>query len=258
MKPDHTNAPATTSAPAIQAEPVLWRGLDELAASPEYQAAVLDEFPAGASEFVDEPSRRRFLTIMGASLALATGAGCNLRPASQRQIYPYTTQPDEITPGLPLYFATAMPFAGYGQGVLVRSNEGRPTKVEGNPDHPSSLGGATVHGLASVLDLYDPDRSRGPSRRGITVGYEECLAELRKKLYAGGAPKADLNLRVVTETVTSPTLARLITQLLGDFKAGKWVQYEAVSAENARAGLEKVFGKPDGKPVRAIYDFIKA
>jgi molybdopterin-containing oxidoreductase family iron-sulfur binding subunit len=165
MKPDNTETPATASA-----APPLWLGMDALAASPEFQAAALNEFPEGATEFTDEPSRRRFLALMGASLALSTGVGCNIRPAKQRLILPYTTQPDELTPGLPLFFASAFPIGGYGQGVLVRSNEGRPTKIEGNPDHPSSLGGAGVHMLASVLDLYDPDRSRGVTRAASRPG----------------------------------------------------------------------------------------
>src|SRR5262249_35635879 len=149
-----------------------------------------DEFPEGASEFSDEVSRRRFLTLAGASLALGGAVGCNLRPAAQRKIVPYTTQPDEITPGVPLFFATAAPLGGYGAGVLVRSHEGRPIKVEGNPDHPSSLGGASVFALASVLDLYDPDRSRGITYHGFLGAYEQAIAAVRKQLYdANGRPK---------------------------------------------------------------------
>src|SRR5262245_20533518 len=94
--------------------------------TPEYSEVMHDEFPAGAAEFTDEPSRRKFLTLMSASLALAGAAGCGLRPAPQRKIFPYTTQPDEITPGVALFFASAAPLGGYGTGVLVRSNEGRP------------------------------------------------------------------------------------------------------------------------------------
>src|SRR5262249_18312802 len=129
MKPDSTDTAAPDAPPAA---PKLQRGLDELAAVPGYEEAALNEFPEGASGSPDEPSRRRFLTLMGASLALAGAAGCNVRPASQRKIAPYTTQPDEVTPGVPTFYASAAPFAGFGQGVLVRSNEGRPTKIEGN------------------------------------------------------------------------------------------------------------------------------
>jgi len=213
-----------------------------------------NEFPDGASEFTDEPSRRRFLTIMGASVALASGAGCNLRPAAQRKIVPYTTQPDELTPGVPLFFASAAPLSGYGQGVLVRSNEGRPTKIEGNPDAPSSLGGASLHALASVLDLYDPDRSRGITHRGVPTSYEEAVAAIRAKLFAGAAANTAVRLRVLTETVTSPTLTAQLTQLLGTFTNAKWVQYDPVGRESARAGIAKAFGKP----LNVTYDFLKA
>src|SRR5205814_2986605 len=95
----------------------------------------------------------------------------------------YTTQPDEVTPGVPLFFATAAPLGGYGAGVLVRSHEGRPIKVEGNPDHPSSLGASSVFSLASVLDLYDPDRSRGVPHRGLPPAYEQAVAAVRSRLY---------------------------------------------------------------------------
>src|SRR5436305_1157919 len=136
MKPDSTDSAANDPAPPPGK---MWRGLDEFTGAPGYADAALNEFPEGATEFADEPSRRRFLTLMGASMALAGAAGCTVRPANQRKIVPYVTQPDEITPGVPLFFATAATLAGYGTGVLVRSSEGRPTQIEGNPDHPASL-----------------------------------------------------------------------------------------------------------------------
>ena len=212
-----------------------------------------DEFPEGASELADEPSRRRFLTLAAASAALA--AGCNLRPASQRKIFPYVTQPDEITPGVPLFFATAYPLSGYGQGVLVRSSEGRPIKVEGNPDHPGSLGGTEIHAQASTLDLYDPDRSRGVTHRGTPTSYEAAVAALRAKLFTGNNnANTGVKVRILTETVTSPTLAAQINTFLGVFPNARWVQYDAVSSGNAKAGIAKAFGKP----LTITYDFLKA
>lgn len=214
-----------------------------------------DEFPEGAMEFTDEPSRRRFLTLMGASLALAGATGCNIRPASQRTIMPYAREvPAEMLPGVPLYFATAAPFAGYGQGVLVRSNDGRPTKIEGNPDHPSSLGGAGIHALASILDLYDPDRSRVPTHIGNPSSIEVAVSALRGKLFSESIPNAGVRLRLLTGTITSPTLARQITQLLSQYTDAKWVQYDAISSENVRNGVAKAFGKP----LHVTYDFAKA
>ncbi|MBN9122075.1 MAG: TAT-variant-translocated molybdopterin oxidoreductase [Planctomycetes bacterium] len=251
MKPDITDSAANE--PAAPPDK-LWRGLDEFQGAPGYAEAALNEFPEGATE-LDEPSRRRFLTYMGASLALAGAAGCNLRPASQRKIIPYTTQPDELTPGVPLFFASAAPFAGYGRGVLVRSNEGRPTKIEGNPDHPSSLGGTDIHAQASVLDLYDPDRSRGVTQRGTPTSYEQAVAALRGKLFTGNNnANTALRVRVLTETVTSPTFAWQIGQFLNTFPNARWVQFDAVSTENARSGVKKAFGKS----LNVTYDFLKA
>jgi molybdopterin-containing oxidoreductase family iron-sulfur binding subunit len=245
MKPNSTDTAANAAGSP--------RELNELDAQ-GYADAALNEFPEGASEFTDEPSRRRFLTLMGASVALATAAGCNLRPASQRKILPYTTQPDEITPGVPLFFASAAPLGGYGQGVLVRSSEGRPIKIEGNPDSPSSLGGASIHSLASVLDLYDPDRSRSVTHNGLAASYEQAVAALRGQLFKEGTPNANLQLRVLTETVTSPTFAKEMTDLLALFPKAKWVQFDAVSNENAREGIKKAFGKP----LSVTYDVNKA
>jgi molybdopterin-containing oxidoreductase family iron-sulfur binding subunit len=243
MKPDSTDTAANAARPLpLVGEPAALAG---------YGA---DEFPEGAAEFNDEPSRRRFMTIMGASIALAGAAGCNVRPAAQRKITPYTTQPDEVTLGNPLYFATAFPMAGHGQGILVRSNEGRPTKVEGNPDAPGSLGGVGVFAQASLLDLYDPDRSRTVTQRGLPATYEGAVQALRAKLYNETAPKKEVRLRLVTETVTSPTLLGLVAQLLSDFPAARWVPYEPVTAEAARAGNAKALGKP----ANVTYDFNKA
>src|SRR5207253_8617317 len=108
--------------------------------------------------------------------------GCSPRPAPMRKIVPYTRQPEQMTPGVPLYFASACPIGGYVHGVIVRSNEGRPTKIEGNSDHPSSLGGTSVIVQGSLLDLYDPDRSKGPTKTGNPTTYDEVSAALKKEL----------------------------------------------------------------------------
>jgi molybdopterin-containing oxidoreductase family iron-sulfur binding subunit len=235
--------------------PDLLRALDESGENAEFMAAMQNEFPEGAAEWADPVSRRRFLGLMGASLSLAGAAGCNLRPAPQRKILPYTTQPDEITPGVPIFFATAAPLAGYGTGVLVRSHEGRPVKIEGNPDHPSSRGGVGIFEQATVLDLYDPDRSAGVTHYGNPSSYEQAIGEIRKALYeANGQPRAATKLRILTETVTSPTLGEAITKLLHDFPQAKWVQFDAVSRDNAREGIRRAFGKP----LNISYDFTKA
>jgi molybdopterin-containing oxidoreductase family iron-sulfur binding subunit len=234
-------------------------GLVEIVDSPEYRAAQQNEFPEGASEWVDPVSRRRFLGLMGASIAMATGAGCNLRPAPAGKIVPYTTQPDQMTPGVPLFFATATPLNGYGTGVLVRSNEGRPTKIEGNPDHPSSLGGLDILTQATLLDLYDPDRSRATTHNGLATGYDNAVTAIRKELYGVGpngepTPKTDRQLWILTEPVTSPTLGDQITRLLKDFPQAHWVQYDTSGRDNLREGIQKAFGKP----LNIHYDLTKA
>src|SRR5215510_669496 len=142
--------------------PEYWRGLEELADTDEFRELIRREFPQAATEWIDPVSRRQFLQLMGASLALAGLSGCTRQPSES--IVPYVKQPEELVLGKPMYFATAVTLRGYANGVIVESHEGRPTKVEGNPDHPASLGATDVFGQASVLDLYDPDRLQALKR----------------------------------------------------------------------------------------------
>jgi MoCo/4Fe-4S cofactor protein with predicted Tat translocation signal len=255
MTPDKTETPELEPISSADSMGKLNGFLD----SPEFQAAMRNEFPEDAAEWSDPVSRRRFLGLMGASIALA-GAGCNLRPAPERKILPYTTQPDELTPGVPLFFATAAPLSGYGTGILVRSHEGRPIKIEGNPSHPSSLGGVGVYAQATVLDLYDPDRSRGATNKGQPSTYEVAIGALRKELFSSNAltlqpeAKSAIQLRIVTETVTSPSLADQITKLLEKFSNAKWIQHDPVSRKNVNEGIQKAFGRP----LNVTYDFTKA
>src|SRR5688572_33156404 len=141
-----------------------WRSLEELADTEEFGQYIDREFPSQAGEFKDPAGRRQFLKLMGASLALAGVSACTRQP--EERIVPYVRQPEEVVPGRPLYFATAMPLGGFGQPLLAENHMGRPTKLEGNPDHPASLGATDVFGQAAVLDLYDPDRSRTILHRG--------------------------------------------------------------------------------------------
>src|SRR5918995_2704511 len=135
-----------------------WRSLEALAETAEFKEFLHREFPHNASEWLDPVGRRGFLKLMGASLALAGVSACTRQP--DEAIVPYVRQPEDLVPGKPLFFATAMPFAGAGVGLLVESHEGRPTKIEGNPDHPSSRGATDVFAQAAILGLYDPDRSQ--------------------------------------------------------------------------------------------------
>jgi len=134
-----------------------WRSLDELSGKPEFKDWLHREFPQGASEWNNGWSRRNFLTLMGASLALAGLAGCR-RP--EEKIVPYVEAPEEIVPGIPLQYATTMTDGVSACGLVVESHEGRPTKIEGNKLHPSSRGKTDARTQAAILDMYDPDRSR--------------------------------------------------------------------------------------------------
>src|SRR2546421_9918844 len=234
-----------------------WRSLEELADSPILEEFIRHEFPQHAEEWNDPVERRTFLKLMGASLALAGLSGCVIQPPEK--IVPYVKQPEEETPGKGLYFATAFSLGGIATPVLVRSNEGRPTKVEGNPDHPSNPGATAtdIFSQASILTLYDPDRSQTPLYRGETRAWTTFIAEIRgliEKEGDGLKAKKGAGLRFLTETITSPSLAAQMKQILTDFTEAKWHQYEPVNPDNARAGAIMAFGQD----VNTTYDFSKA
>jgi MoCo/4Fe-4S cofactor protein with predicted Tat translocation signal len=141
-----------------------WRSLGELADTPDFREYLHREFPEQASEWNDPKGRREFLKLMSASLALAGVGACTKQPLEP--IVPYVRQPEDIVPGRPLFFASAIPLGGVAQPVLVESHMGRPTKIEGNPDHPASLGATDAITQASILGLYDPDRAQIITYRG--------------------------------------------------------------------------------------------
>ncbi len=217
-----------------------WRSLKELADSEEFQALLRREFPENASEWLDPVSRRGFLKLMGASLALAGLTACTGQP--DERIVPYVKAPEEIVPGKPLFFATAMPLGGYATGLLAESHMGRPTKLEGNPKHPASLGATDAFAQASVLSLYDPDRSQAITNAGKISTWNAFSAALsgerdRQKGRRGAG------LRILTETVTSTTLASQLRALLSMFPAAKWHQYEPAARDTARLGARLAFGE---------------
>ncbi len=228
-----------------------WRSLEELAQTPEFVSYLHREFPENASEWNDAAGRRNFLKLMGASLALAGLSGCTKLPAEK--IVPYVRQPEEIIPGRPLYYATAMPLSGVGSGVLVESHMGRPTKVEGNPEHPSSLGATDVFAQASILTLYDPDRSQVLSNAGRIATWSGFFNALNTEIAKQRATKG-AGLRILTQTVTSPTLAAQIRAVLAEFPQAKWHLYEPAGRHTARAGARLAFGEA----VDTHYHFEKA
>ena len=217
-----------------------WRSLEEVAKTPEFEEYLHAEFPRLASVFDGSVDRRRFLQLMGGSIALAGLAGCTKQP--QEKIIPYVKQPEILVPGEPLYYSTAMPLDGYGHGVVVTSNMGRPTKIEGNPDHPASLGSTSVFAQASILTLYDPDRSQVITNKGTISTWDKFLEALDGPLSAQKALKGE-GLALLTETVTSPTLAAQINELLRRFPKAQWYQYAPINADAEREGTRLVFGE---------------
>src|SRR5262249_1963491 len=185
-----------------------WRSPDDLASTPEFEDLLEREFPRqaiGWSEDEDPVAgRRNFLKLMGASLALAGLSACTRQPTEH--IMPYIRQPEELVPGKPLFFATAMTLSGYANGLLAESHEGRPTKIEGNPEHPATLGACDPYSQASVLQLYDPDRSQALTLNGEIQSWGGFLSALREAL-AFQKTKNGAGLRILTETVCSPTMA---------------------------------------------------
>jgi molybdopterin-containing oxidoreductase family iron-sulfur binding subunit len=231
--------------------PVYWRTLEELAQTSEFEEMLHREFPKHASEWTDKSSRRDFLRIMGASLALAGLSACTKQPLEA--IVPYVKQPKNQVLGKPLFYATAMPLGAYGTGLLVESHEGRPTKIEGNPQHPSSLGGTDVFNQASVLGMYDPDRSQTNTYLGETRTWPQFLDSLREPVKAlkasGGA-----GLRVLSGATSSPSFVAQMQEFLKVYPQAKWYQWEPVNRDNVYAGAQMAFGQP----VETAYDFSKA
>jgi molybdopterin-containing oxidoreductase family iron-sulfur binding subunit len=217
-----------------------WRSLEELAGTADFQAFLHAEFPEKATEWLDPVGRRQFLKIMGASLALAGVSACTRQPAEE--IFPYVRQPEQIIPGEPLFFATAMPLDGYGRGVLVESHMGRPTKVEGNGEHPASLGATDVFAQASVLTLYDPDRSQVIRNVGEIRPWDAFVSAMRSS-FDRPVKQRRLRARVLTGSVTSPTLAAQLLQLQRDFPLARWHQYAPVLRDGSRAATRLVYGE---------------
>ncbi|HEX8115985.1 MAG TPA: TAT-variant-translocated molybdopterin oxidoreductase, partial [Pyrinomonadaceae bacterium] len=216
-----------------------WQSLEELSGTEEFEELLHREFPQHASEWDDSADRRTFLKLMGASLALAGLTGCSYQPPES--IVPYVRQPEEIVPGKALYFATAMPFTGGCAPLLVRSYMGRPIKVEGNDLHPASQGAADVYAQASVLGLYDPDRSQNLINRGEVRTYSAFLGEMLTAL-EGQRGKQGGGLRFLTETVTSPTLGALMRDVLRRFPGARWYQWEPAGNNNGSLGVRQAAG----------------
>jgi len=220
--------------------PRFWRGLDELADTPEFRDHKENEFPHGANDPNAKLDRREAMKVMAASAALAGLSGCTKLPT--QKIVPYVRQPEEIIPGKPLFYATAVTLGGVATGVLVESHMARPTKIEGNPDHPGSLGATDAFSQASILGLYDPDRSQAEVHDGRIGGWAEFQEELSTAL---GAEKGSGGggVRLLTPSITSPVLGDQINTFLRNYPSAKWVQYESATRDNIHEGAKLAFGE---------------
>lgn len=172
-----------------------------------------ENFPSLGEDLKSPLSRRSFMSIMGASMALAGLAGCR-RPVEK--IIPYVVPPENIVPGVPEYYATTMPFGMSAYGLIVETHEGRPTKIEGNPDHPSTKGMSNAYMQASLLDLYDPDRAKKPMHKGVEKEWHDFV-EYWQKLYPKYIESQGKGLAIISESFSSPTLGRLYREFKQKF-----------------------------------------
>jgi MoCo/4Fe-4S cofactor protein with predicted Tat translocation signal len=216
-----------------------WRSVDELADTPAFREMVQREFPAQAAEWVDPVSRRGFLKVMGASLALAGLSGCTKQP--DEAIYPYVKEPEDLVLGRPVYFASAMPFNTGAVPVLVKSDAYRPIKVDGNPDHPVNRGSSDPLTQGSLLDLYDPDRSQRVICRGEVREFAAFLAVFRAML-ADKKASGGAGLYILSDTVTSPTLAAQWKAAQQTYPNAKWLQWDPVNRDSAYSASKTAFG----------------
>ncbi|NUQ51281.1 MAG: TAT-variant-translocated molybdopterin oxidoreductase [Phycisphaerales bacterium] len=242
--------------------PKVWRSVEEFSDQPQFREFVEREFPAGASELLTG-SRRDFVKLMGASLALAGAAtipGCR-RP--DHKIMSYSQQvPEEIIPGKPLFYATSMPLPGGGaEGLLVETHEGRPTKVEGNPLHPINRGRSSIWAQASILSLYDPDRPsnveypkyRNPSRGPLTATWDDfrLWADEHFKVYDSNEGDG---LAFIVDKKTSPSRDAARDLVKKRWPKASWLAYNAAETSSVTAGAAMAFGSP----MHAIESFDKA
>ncbi|MBS1724140.1 MAG: TAT-variant-translocated molybdopterin oxidoreductase [Armatimonadetes bacterium] len=220
--------------------PEYWRSLEEVAQTPEFEAWLEDEFPNRRS--IAEIDRRSLLKLMGASMMLAGLGGCRSLFLPTEKVVPYVKMPEDLIPGIPMQFATAMAWNGSSIGLVVESHEGRPTKIEGNPLHPASMGRSNHFAQAAILNLYDPDRLSGVTRMGEDSSWEFFLraarAALDEQKATGGA-----GIGILTPITTSPTLISQIARLQRVFPGARWAQYSPVHDDNVRAGLQMATGE---------------
>lgn len=250
-----TPAPAIAVATADLKRPpgsgkAFWRSLEEWADTPEFREYVAKTAPEAAEQLVRSEAagvdRRRFLQLMAASLSLAGLAGCR-RPSIK--ILPYAKKPETVTPGMPTFYATSMPLKGSAIGLLAESHDGRPTKIEGNPEDPFNKGKADLYAQASVLSLYDPDRSRYPVRRAEgrlsqTTATWAQFDEFAAKVAERARSKGGQGLAILSGTVNSPVFDLIRDHLSQTLPKAVWYRHEPIDNANIVAGWSKALAAP--------------
>jgi len=252
------NTPSASPAAPVTG-PEYWRSLDQLAETPEFRKWVEREFPDDAATVLDGNSRRTMLKIMAASFGLAGLTACS-RP--EYRLAPQARGREDYIPGAPYNYTSVFSLGGHASGLVVQTYEGRPSKIEGNPDHPASLGAATALAQASLLGVYDPDRSKTVLDGGKDSSWDKFEAAVKGLSLGDGS-----GLRFLSESVVSPTLESLRVDALKKWPKAKWIEYESVSRENERAGAMLAFGQavdvhPQFDKAKVIlsldYDFLGA
>ncbi|MFC3283524.1 TAT-variant-translocated molybdopterin oxidoreductase [Litchfieldella rifensis] len=226
---------------AGQSGPAYWRSLEELAGDEAFTRLLADEFPGHDSVWAAPIDRRRVLKLMAASLALGGLTACDSQPPER--LVPYVDMPEGLVPGQPRYYATTHPIDGYAHGVLAQSREGRPVKLEGNPDHPATRGACDIFSQASVLSLYDPDRASSVMERGHITGYNQFLAALREQRGRWDASRG-AGLAFLTGPITSPSQAERLRNLLTRWPEARWYRHTPVDRSAVYTASRWLFGAP--------------
>src|SRR5262245_10899864 len=231
-----------------------WRSLDQLAETPEFRQWVERQFPQGASEWRDPVSRRHFVKIMGASFLLGglglAGSGCRRQV---EKILPFSKLPENYVHGMAQYYATAMPTHGSAVPLVVKSNDGRPTKIEGNKEHPDSNGGTDRWAQASILSLYDPDRAM-KFKKGGNVTTPQAAFDFLAGISTAAQANGGKGLAFLVERSSSPSRQRLQKQIAEKFPQSQWYVYEPVDLGIKRRAASQAFAKS----VKPYYHFDKA
>jgi MoCo/4Fe-4S cofactor protein with predicted Tat translocation signal len=231
--------------------PTFWRTLEEAAETEELREYIEQEFPGLSGQVPQGVDRRSLLKVMAASLAMAGAAACTRQPPEY--IVPYVRQPENVIPGVPLFYATAMTTGGYARGLLVESHLNRPTKIEGNPDHPASLGATSIFEQASVLNLYDPDRTESVLHEGRSSMWGNFSGAFIAETQALDARKGE-GLAILTGATTSPTLIQQITSILSQWPSAKWYIHEP----NVNPAIGSAAKKIAGRNSMVVYDISQA